>query len=205
MLDKKGFDLWAGDYEKTVNLIEETNDYPFAGYTTTLNEIYNIAHMGENKIILDIGFGTGVLTKKLYDDGYTIFGIDFSGKMIEIAKEKMPNANLVQHDFSTGLPQEFANEKFDLIISTYAMHHLDTDCKVKFIRQLLEHLNPDGKVVIGDVAFETRSMLESCKNASGSRWDDAEFYTVYEDLKEFFPNSAFNKISHCAGVICFTK
>jgi ubiquinone/menaquinone biosynthesis C-methylase UbiE len=38
---------------------------------------------------LDIGFGTGVLTKKLYDAGYEIYGVDFSDKMLEIAKYRL--------------------------------------------------------------------------------------------------------------------
>jgi len=50
--------------------------------------------------LLDIGFGTGVLTKKINDDGYDITGMDFSQRMIEIAKEKMPKAELIKHDFT---------------------------------------------------------------------------------------------------------
>ena len=52
------------------------------------------------KQILDIGFGTAVLTAKLYQDGYTITGIDFSKRMIEIAQQKMPGARLIQYDFA---------------------------------------------------------------------------------------------------------
>ena len=106
MLDNKGFDLWADGYDESVHLCEENNEYPFAGYKDVLGTIYNMVHKKEKAKILDIGFGTGVLTKKLYDDGYEIYGIDFSEKMIEIAKEKMPLAKLVQYDFSKGFPEE---------------------------------------------------------------------------------------------------
>ena len=30
MLDKKGFDLWADGYDKTVRISDEENTYPFA-------------------------------------------------------------------------------------------------------------------------------------------------------------------------------
>ena len=83
MLDNKGFDLWAHGYDKSVQLSEENNEYPFAGYKDVLNTIYNLVHRKENAKVLDIGFGTGILTKKLYNDGYEIFGIDFSERMIE--------------------------------------------------------------------------------------------------------------------------
>ena len=94
MLKSDGFNLWANAYDKSVNLSEEANEYPFAGYKDVLGTIYQIIKKGNGNKILDIGFGTGILSKKLYDDGCDIYGIDFSEKMIEIAKSKMPNAAL---------------------------------------------------------------------------------------------------------------
>ena len=206
MLDNKGFDLWADGYDKSVQLSEEDNEYPFAGYKEVLNTIYNIVHRKEKTKVLDIGFGTGVLIKKLYDDGYEIYGIDFSRKMLEIAKEKMPLAKLIQYDFSIGLPKEFENIQFDYIISTYAMHHLEDKEKIKFIKELDKHLSNDGEIIIGDIAFEARVLLEQCKIKTGE-WDDEEIYFVFDELKEFFPKGDINfkTISHCAGIIQIRK
>jgi len=75
MLDNKDFDLWADGYDKDVQLSEDNNEYPFAGYKDVLGTIYNMVRSKEKAKILDIGFGTGVLTKKLYDDGYEIYGL----------------------------------------------------------------------------------------------------------------------------------
>lgn len=85
MLNNKGFDLWADDYDKSVNISEENNEYPFAGYKDVLNYIYNQVREQNGSNVLDIGFGTGILTTKLYNDGYSITGIDFSNNMIDIA------------------------------------------------------------------------------------------------------------------------
>ncbi len=206
MLDDKGFDLWADGYDKSVQLSEEDNEYPFAGYKDVLGTIYNIVHRKEKAKVLDIGFGTGVLTKKLYDDGYEIYGIDFSERMLEIAKEKMPLAKLVQYDFSRGLPKEFEKIQFDYIISTYAMHHLEDEDKIKFINRLEEYLSRNGRIIIGDIAFETRELLEQCKAKTGE-WDDEEIYFVFDELKEFFSKEdiSFTTISHCAGIIQLRK
>src|SRR5574344_2281260 len=159
MLDSKGFDLWANGYDQSVNLSEETNTYPFAGYKNVLNTIYNQIKQSKATNILDIGFGTAVLSKKLYDEGYKIFGIDFSEKMIRIAKEKMPNAQLIQYDFSNGLPAELEEKKFDFIVCTYAIHHLDDNAKLQFIYNLLKILTDNGVIFIGDVAFATNKQL----------------------------------------------
>lgn len=207
MLDDKGFDLWADGYEKSVQLNEEDNEYPFVGYKDVLGTIYNIVHRKEKAKILDIGFGTGVLTKKLYDDGYKIYGIDFSQRMIEIAKEKMPLAKLFQYDFFKGLPKELENIQFDYIISTYAMHHLEDEDKIKLINKLEEYISRDGRIIIGDVAFQTRELLEQCKAKYENYWDDEEIYFVFNELKEFFPKEdiSFTTISHCAGIIQLRK
>lgn len=207
MLDDKGFDLWADGYEKSVQLSEEDNEYPFAGYKDVLGTIYNIVHRKEKAKILDIGFGTGVLTKKLYDDGYEIYGIDFSQRMIAIAKEKMPLAKLFQYDFFKGLPKELENIQFDYIISTYAMHHLEDEDKIKLINKLEEYISRDGRIIIGDVAFQTRELLEQCKAKYENYWDDEEIYFVFNELKEFFPKEdiSFTTISHCAGIIQLRK
>ena len=100
MLDKKGFDLWADGYDVSVGLSDEKNTYPFAGYKTVLNSIYRAVLAKPKATVLDIGFGTGTLTAKLYEQGCTIYGQDFSARMIELAAAKMPGAHLYQGDFT---------------------------------------------------------------------------------------------------------
>ncbi|MET3698908.1 hypothetical protein SAMN05877753_110144 [Bacillus oleivorans] len=41
MLNKQGFDLLAGDYDRTVQLSEDSDSYPFAGYKQILNAVFN--------------------------------------------------------------------------------------------------------------------------------------------------------------------
>ena len=69
MLSNKGFDLWADGYDKSVGLSDESNTYPFAGYKAVLGRIYEIIMENGPCDVLDIGFGTGTLTAKLYENG----------------------------------------------------------------------------------------------------------------------------------------
>lgn len=201
MLDNKGFDLWANNYDLSVGISDEDNSYPFAGYKKILNEIYNCILKNSSKNVLDIGFGTGTLTTKLYENGCNIFGQDFSDKMIELAKDKMPNAKLFKGDFSKGLVNELKNQKYDAIIATYSLHHLNDKEKVNFIKELLLLLNENGKIYIGDVMFEKREDLEHCKIECGDGWDIDEIYFVYDEIKQYFKNIEFIKFSYCAGII----
>lgn len=201
MLNNKGFDLWADDYDKSVGVSDDNGTYPFAGYKTILNVIYNRVLNSSAKTVLDIGFGTGTLTSKLYEYGCTIYGQDFSEKMIELAQEKMPNAKLVQGDFSNGLAEPLRQQKYDAIIATYSLHHLTDVQKISLLNSLLLLLKNGGCIYIGDVAFETRAALEKCMDDTGNEWDDDEIYFVFDELKKFFPEMKFEQMSCCAGLL----
>lgn len=119
MLDKNGFDLWADGYDKAVGLSDNSDTYPFAGYRQVLALIYSRCLSRGMPTVLDIGFGTGTLTSKLYDAGCRIYGQDFSPKMLAAAQAKMPDAKLYCGDFTQGLHPEFASRRYDFIVSTY--------------------------------------------------------------------------------------
>jgi len=204
MLDSTGFDLWANGYDKSVNLSEQNNEYPFAGYKDVLNYVYKQVREKDGANVLDIGFGTGILTTQLYNIGCNITGIDFSNNMIDIAKQKMPYATLINWNFSYDLPNEIKNCHFDYIISTYAFHHLIDKEKITFIKSLFPLLNKTGKILLGDVSFETRNELEECKAKYNEYWDNDEIYFIVEEIKNQLNDEYFCeyiKISHCAGVL----
>ena len=201
MLDNKGFDLWADGYDKSVGVSDEENAYPFAGYKDVLGTIFKTIMKKPSAVVLDIGFGTGTLTTKLYGNGCTIYGQDFSARMIELASEKMPNAHLYQGDFTQGLVEPLQAQNYNFIVATYSLHHLTDEQKVSFLRDLRDHLNPGGRIFIGDVAFETRSQLEQCRMDVGDEWDDDEIYFVVDELKGEFPELGFKRTSHCSGVL----
>lgn len=121
--------------------------------------------------------------------------------MIQLASEKMPDAKLYQGDFTKGLVEPLLCRNYDFIVATYSLHHLTDEQKISFIPILIEHLQEGGKVLIGDVAFETREDLNQCRLNAGDKWDEEEIYFVAEELKTKFPSLAFTKVSSCAGVI----
>lgn len=213
MLNDSGFDLWANGYDKSVQLSEESDAYPFAGYKEVLGTIYRrVAEFRHGRQhgtkLLDIGFGTATLTAKLYEAGCDITGIDFSQKMIDIAQPKMPAARLIRSDFTSGLPAELKDERYDFIISTYALHHLTDEQKVRFIRSLEHHLSEEGSLLIGDVAFKTRDELMECRERYVQEWDNDEIYFVFDELESALGQGfrcSYEKISHCAGVITVTR
>ncbi|MGN7410265.1 class I SAM-dependent methyltransferase [Sporosarcina sp. SAFN-010] len=206
MLTNQGFNLWSDNYDQTVQVSEENNLYPFAGYKKILNTIFNEVMQEENSKVLDIGFGTGVLTSKLYENGHQIDGVDFSSKMISIAQSKMPNANLYEWDISVGLPPEIFENNYDSIISTYTLHHLTDEEKISFITDLIPLLKKDGNIFIGDISFETREKLDTCRQESIEYWDEDEYYFVYDEISSLLKvQCEFYPISHCGGVFIISE
>ena len=201
MLNGKEFDLWADGYDKAVGISDEESTYPFAGYKKVLGFIFKTIMETSNAVVLDIGFGTGTLTTKLYEQGCSIYGQDFSTRMIALASEKMPYAHLYQGDFSKGLVEPLRDRRYDYIVATYSLHHLTDTQKRVFLSELRDHLKENGKIIIGDVAFETRKDLERCRLAAGGAWDDEEIYFVAEELRKDLPGLSFMQVSDCAGIL----
>ena len=167
-----------------------------SAYAKTRSNPYRISYED-----VDIGFGTGTLTAKLYERGCSIYGQDFSSRMIALASEKMPNAHLYQGDFSKGLVEPLRSFRYDYIVATYSLHHLTDAQKSDFLLDLRNYLKENGKIIIGDVAFETRKDLEQCKLKAGDTWDNDEIYFVVEELRKDFPDLSFTQMSDCAGVL----
>ena len=205
MLNNTGFDLWADGYDKSVGLSDENDRYPFAGYRAMMNALYQRVLAQRGRDVLDIGFGTGVLTSRLYEQGCRIYGQDFSARMIALAQEKMPEATLYQGDFSKGLIPALRSRQYDAIVATYSLHNLTDAQKIDFLRTLLPLLKEGGCLFIGDVAFRTREELEACRTAAGKDWDSDEIYFVYDELRPHFPALTFESFSHCTALLTLRK
>ncbi|AHF07391.1 class I SAM-dependent methyltransferase [Desulfitobacterium metallireducens] len=202
MLNSKGFDNWAGEYDESISKLSE--GYPFEGYYEVLSFVSRCVDLSKGTRILDIGVGTGLLTKELYNKGVGVYGIDFSPKMLELARRNMPNGQFLCHDFTNGLPIELKKMKFNYIISSYAIHHLDDNKKIDFIAQLKDSLEENGNIIIADIAFQTKDDMKQCKdNTKG--WDEDEIYIVADEIMEKMRkkmlNATYTQISSCAGVL----
>ena len=204
MLDAKGFDRWTDQYDQETAVSDQNNTYPFAGYHKVLAYIEETVRQAKYQKILDLGFGTAVLTSRLYEAGCEICGQDFSQEMCSIAQKKMPDAHLYCRDLNDGLAEELKHRKYDCIIATYSLHHLNNDKKKELIHDLLKHLDPGGSILIGDIMFETEADMEQCRKEAGEEWDEEEIYIAADQMRNAFPSLQFWKISDCGGVICLT-
>lgn len=111
------------------------------------------------KTILDLGAGTGLLTKYLYEKfpnaKYTL--VDASEQMIDIARQRfknMDNFSFVISDYSKELP----SNQYDLITSALSIHHLENDSKSVLYSNIYNNL-PDNGCFINLDQFNASSDL----------------------------------------------
>lgn len=76
----------------------------------------------KNKLILDAGCGTGLVTHKVHKAGHKVLGIDISPKAIAEARSRYPETQFVQGALDTKWP--FDNEEFDVIYSFEVIEHI---------------------------------------------------------------------------------
>ena len=101
---------------------------------------------GDARRVLDLGTGDGRLLALLKRDRPEIVGVgvDFSEVMLAAARKRFAGderVELVQHDLAEPL---LALGRFDAVISSFAIHHLEHDRKRSLFGEVFDLLVPGG-------------------------------------------------------------
>lgn len=211
-IDKWNFDSWAVNYDKSVLENEGDELRLFENYEGIISFIRNRIIELKAKNILDIGCGTGNLCGPL-SESTSVLGMDQSIEMLLICSEKYPNMKLKLGNF---LDEPFREDFFDIIVSTYAFHHLDTKEKVKALGNMVKLLKSKGSIIIGDLMFLNENERNKCKDnfISSSRRDlweqiEDEYYTDIESIvleaEKIGCSSSFKHMNNFTWILEITK
>ena len=106
--------------------------------------------------VLDIGCGTGALTRQVYDAlpadaPRRVCGVDAAEAMIAIAQKKAGHRSGLE--FAAALAEDlpYSDASFDRALSTFFFHHLNYGLKVKALAEIWRVLRPGGQAAILDV------------------------------------------------------
>jgi Predicted methyltransferase (contains TPR repeat) len=116
--------------------------------------------------VLEVGCGTGNLTKHLKDMGFRVVGLDSSEEMVRVARRKLPEVEFFVADV-----RDFSlNEEFDAVVSTFDSLNniLDDEGLVRAFLNVRRHLR-DGGVFVFDL---------NTPHAMQTIWNEAVFVKV---------------------------
>jgi putative AdoMet-dependent methyltransferase len=195
------FDRWAAGYDRSMRA---ERGFPFQGYDETLDAVVRLSAPTPGMSVLDVGIGTGNLAERFAQRGCSIWGIDFSASMIEAAESKLPEAVLVQANLRDALP-DGVRRTFNRIVSAYVFHEFDAASQLEILGRLRRDcLDPQGLMVVADIAFETADARAEVRAAWQDRWDDDEHYWAADEALLAFADrgirARFIRVSFCAGV-----
>lgn len=131
------------DPERVLSYLDRADGFPHRaeGESVLLEQIHR-----DTGRVLDLGTGDGRLLALLKRDRPEIVGVgvDFSWVMLDAAHKRFASderVELVQHDLVEPLP---ALGRFDAVISSFAIHHLEHDRKRSLYGEVFDLLAPGG-------------------------------------------------------------
>lgn len=128
-------------WNKYADKNEERYNEEFAKYTRDLATSLRCTS------VLEIGCGTGI-DLRLFPDTFQIHGIDLNDKALELAKEKIPNANFKKGNI-TYLP--FENSSIDFVFTHKLLNYLDDETLEKGVGEMYRVA---GKYIMNCEKFE---------------------------------------------------
>lgn len=195
--DRWGFDDWAKTYDEDVAEAAQTDDWMFHDYHRVLDQVVELCELSESDCptVLDIGVGTGNLASRFVDRGLTVIGIDPSLEMRRICQLKHGRVQVKEGHF---LKIPLPSKSIDLLVSSYAFHHVEPEHVERTVAEIKRVLKPRGRIVIADLMFRNRAdrervmlMLRQSGRETIAEELDEEYPALVDELSRSFRRVGF--------------
>lgn len=152
--------LWSdkrldGDAPTITKLIElvgwksETGGLPAEDWLDYIDYVMERLTLKPGENVLEVGCGPGGFLLPLYQQGYSVSGIDYSESLLQICRELMPNGSFRVAE-ANSLP--FDDQAFDVIISNSVFHYFfDHQYTESVIREIVRCLKRGGRGAVLDL------------------------------------------------------
>ena len=146
----------------------------------------------EFKNVVDLGAGTGLLTKEIYElynsARYTL--VDVSTDMLDIAKQRFKGLNnfeFIERDYAENIPVD----RCDLVCSALSIHHLENNRKEKLFKNVYKILDEDGCFLNLDIFIAESEKIDNMYN--GWWFNYVKENLVTEDENKFIESRKLDK------------
>lgn len=172
------FDSITGDYTASIERC-------FPRYTEMLWALINYLPEGRQfRSILDLGCGTGnlsALIHKAFPEA-SLHVVDISKDSLDVCQSRLDSSGSLvcdQQDFGS---VDYKHSSFDLVVSSIAIHHLDSAGKQLLFERIYQWLTDDGVLCFADQCagatpdlnarhMENWKQLSSDAGSTSSEWE----------------------------------
>lgn len=164
-------------------------------YAPALIEKMKTIYGMTQKIVADIGSGTGILTKQLLDMGNTVYAVEPNSDMRALAETKLKDNPLFHSIIGTAEKSTLPDRSIDFITTATAFHWFD---KTAFRKECKRILKPGGLIFVisnhkkeDEITLALRKvMYHFCPQYQNVRkiWEQM----LTEDIKNFY--SSFQSV-----------
>lgn len=181
--------------------------FPFQGYNRVLDRIVQASGARPEEGVLELGIGTGILARRFLERACRVVGMDDCPERLAEARRKHPGLMLHRSDMRKHWPR--FQTPIHHVVAAYSLHELTLGAKLMVVRRALDLLPPQGRVLIGDVAFPSRSARLAASLRYRDRWNHNEHYWAADETADYFGDlgitSSFEPITPCSGLLIFVR
>lgn len=125
--------------------------------------------------VLDIGCGHGDVTAEIIklnsEASFTL--IDYSKDMVVSSSERFKDNSkikILQHDLNNGLPETITDEKFDVVVSCFSLHHIEYYNRIKLYSDIFKVLDENTFFINGDMFKGDSSQMNEWEFDNWVNW-----------------------------------
>ena len=198
--------------EKSKNYYEENDIYEIFSIAEDYpNKIYEcLAPKVKNKVVLDLGCGTGKFMQKFYKETTKYYGLDLSNDQLNIAKNKI-NSNNVEFICCSAENIPLEDHSIDVIISTWVLGTiLEIDRRNKVLDEMKRVLKKGGNIYLveNDIGGEFEEIRNRYPNIEKTKqyndWIESNNFKIESKFETYFQfknyQEAKNTFSNIWGI-----
>lgn len=132
-----------------------SDHHPPTGLEKVTAAVLAAANPQPGDYVIDIGCGTGSLTLPLAESGALVLAVDSSDGLVGRLTDRARDRGLSVSEVAAAPIQHLSLPpgSADLVVTSYAMHHLRNADKDQLIAAAYEWLRPGGTLVLADMMF----------------------------------------------------
>ena len=170
----------------TYNLIAEdwVNDHEKDSWGKPGADMF-MKYLSAGATVLDVGCGGGIKTSYIAQNGFDAKGIDFSEKMIEIARRHYPNLKFSVLDM---YEIDTYPETVNGIFVQAALLHIRKDRALEVLKKMVDKLHPKGILYVAVKGMRENGIEEEVKTENDYGYEYQRFFSYYsiDELRNYY-------------------